>query len=94
MKNHLGEAQAIVLSLRPEHHEDLLLIDELAARSVAKQAGVKLSGFPGVLLLAARGGLISPEELRMRLEICRDKGTHYGAMFIQQVYDMAKQSRR
>lgn len=55
--------------------------------------GVKLSGFPGVLLLATQGGLISAEELRTRLEICREKGTHYRTSFIQQVYEMAKQSR-
>lgn len=92
--NHVGEAQAIVLALRPEHRDDVLLLDELAARAIAKQTGVKLSGFPGVLLLATQGGLISAEELRTRLEICREKGTHYRTSFIQQVYEMAKQGRR
>jgi len=51
-EHHLGEAQAIILVLRSEHQDDLLLLDELAARAIAKQMGVKLSGFPGVLLLA------------------------------------------
>jgi len=92
--NHLGEAQAIVLALRSEYRQDLLLLDELAARAIAKQAGMKLSGFPGVLLLATRGGLISPEELKARLELCRAQGTHYGVMFIRQVYNMAKQGWR
>jgi predicted nucleic acid-binding protein len=93
-EHHLGEAEAIVLSLRSEHRNDLLLLDELAARAVAKQEGIKLSGFPGVLLLAAQTGLISVEELRTRLEICRKQGTHYGINFIQQVYEMAKKRRR
>ncbi len=92
--NHLGEAQAVVLALRSEYRQDLLLLDELAARAIAKQAGVKLSGFPGALLLATRGGLISPEELKTRLELCRAQGTHYGVTFIRQVYNMAKQGRR
>jgi len=70
------------------------LLDELAARAIARQMGVKLSGFPGALLLAVQGGLISAEELKARLEVCRKKGTHYGAHFIQQVYEMAKHGRR
>ena len=82
------------MALRPEHRNDLLLLDELAARAVAKQKGIKLSGFPGVLLLAAQTGLISAEELKTRLEMCREQGTHYRTNFIQQVYEMAKQRRR
>lgn len=94
VENHLGEAQAIALALRPEYQEDLLLLDELAARAIARETSVKLSGFPGVLLLATQGGLISAEDLKARLETCRQKGTHYGATFIQQVYVMATQGRR
>ena len=92
--NHLGEAQAIRLALRPEHQNDILLLDELAARTVARQRDVKLSGFPGTLLMAVQAGLLSAEELRERLEICRQLGTHYSVVFIQQVYEMAKQRRR
>ena len=92
--NHLGEAQAMVLALRPEYQNDVLLLDELVARTVAKQLNLRLSGFPGVLLLAVQGGLISAEDLRERLEQCRAQGTHYGATFIQQVYKMAQQGRR
>lgn len=93
-EEHLGEAEAIVIALRAEHHQDLLLLDEFAARVVAKQAGVKLSGFPGVLLFAVQDSLISAEELKVRLEKCREQGTHYGVTFIENIYNMAKQSRR
>ena len=93
-ERHLGEAQAIVLALRSEHRDDLLLLDELAARAIAKQVGVKLSGFPGVLLLAVQGGLISAEELRIRLERCQEQGTHYSKTFIKHVYEMAKHGWR
>jgi len=92
-EHHLGEAQAIVLALRPEHQNDLLLLDELAARAIAKKSRAKISGFPGVLLLAVQGGLIPAEELQARLEDCRRKGTHYGKPFISQVYEMAKRGR-
>ncbi len=87
---HVGEAQAITLALRPEHRDDILLLDELAARAVARRQGLKISGFPGVLLLAVQGGLISAENLRDRLERCREQGTHYARDLIEQVYDMAR----
>ncbi|MGH7454242.1 MAG: hypothetical protein ACRENG_23005 [bacterium] len=90
--NHLGEAEAIVLALRSEYQDDLILLDELAARSVAQKMGLEISGFPGVLLLAVHSGLISPEELKERLETCRQKGTHYATIFIQKVYAMAKEN--
>lgn len=94
VENHLGEAQVIILAQRPEYRHDVLLLDELAARAVAKQNKVRLSGFPGVLLLAVQTGLISAAELKNRLEICRIQGTHYGVKFIQQVYEMAQKGVR
>ncbi len=93
-ESHLGEAGAISLALRPEHRQDVVLIDELAARGVAADSDLVLSGFPGVLLLAARGGLISAEDLRARLESCRRQGTYYSESLIQEVYTMATGSRR
>lgn len=93
-EHHLGEAQVLVLALRAQYRNDILLLDELAARAVAKQMGMKLSGFPGVLLLAVHGRLLKAEELKQRLERCREQGTHYGAAFIKQVYEMAKPRRR
>lgn len=93
-EKHRGEAEAITVALRPEFQEDILLLDELAARKVAKQQGLRLSGFPGVLLAAAVAGTISAEEMKQRLKTCRDKGTHYSTSFIDEVYDMAKLNRR
>jgi predicted nucleic acid-binding protein len=93
-EDHLGEAQAIVLALRPDYQDDLLLLDESAARAVAREMGARLSGFPGALLLGVQGGLISAEELSARLEECRRQGTHYGPAFIRQVYEMARSGRK
>lgn len=94
IENHLGESQALALAFRPEHRSDLILLDELAARAVAQRIGVRLSGFAGSLILAARANLISADDLRARLEICRAQGTHYSATFIRQVYEMVKHERR
>ena len=73
MDHHLGEAQAIVLARRAAYRDDLLLVDELAARALAKQLGVRLSGFPGVLLAAVQSGLISADDLK---EGNRTEGQH------------------
>lgn len=94
VETHLGEAQTIALALRKEYQNDLLLMDELAARAIAKEEGINLSGFPGVLLMATQTGTISAEDLRERLELCRARGTHYSPKFIQQVYKMGKRNRR
>jgi predicted nucleic acid-binding protein len=89
IESHLGEAQTIMLAGRFEHHDDVLLMDERIARKIAQQRGVNLSGFPGVLLLATQIDLITPTELKTKLEICRAQGTHYGGEFIQQVFEIA-----
>jgi predicted nucleic acid-binding protein len=92
--NHLGEAQAIALAARPEFANDVLLLDELAARAVAEEMGLTLLGFAGVLLAAVQGGLLlTADELKKRLESCQRQGTHYSETFIEQVYLAAKGDR-
>lgn len=92
-ENHLGEAQAMALSMRLEFTHDILLLDEMIARAVAKEMKLKLSGFAGVLLTAVRQGLLTAEELKRRLEICQEQGTHYSNTFIERVYREAKKER-
>ena len=87
---HLGEAQAIALALRKEHQEAFLLLDELAARAVAQELRLQITGFPGVLLLAVQDGMITPSDLADRLEECRAQGTHYSVELIQRVYEIAR----
>ncbi len=88
--NHLGEAQSMVLASRPEFVNDVLLLDELAARAVAEEIGLTLAGFAGILLVAVQERLLTADELRERLETCRRQGTHYSKTFIEQVYKMAR----
>ncbi len=87
---HHGEAEAIVLAQRLEAGYDLVLLDELAARSVAQSMGLIITGFPEALLTAVEFGLITPDDLRQRLECCRDRGTHYGERLVQSVYNEAR----
>ena len=87
---HRGEAEAIILASRRSESCELILIDELAARNCAKTMGLRIVGFPGILLMAARSKVINPDELKSRLESCRDQGTYYGQQLIEDVYQMAQ----
>lgn len=87
--NHLGEAEAMVLVQRSEFATGVLLLDELIARAVAKELGLRISGFAGVLLLAVYDGLLTASDLKKRLESCRQQGTHYSRALIEQVYRRA-----
>lgn len=93
-ENHLGEAQAMALSMRPEFAHDILLLDEMIAGAVAKEMQLKLSGFAGVLLTATKREVLTAEELKRRLEICQEQGTHYGNAFIERVYREAKKKEK
>ncbi len=53
---HLGEAEAIILSL--EMKADLLLMDERRGRIVATNYGISVTGLLGLLLQAKNQGLI------------------------------------
>ena len=68
----------------------MLLLDELAARAVAEEIGLTLSGFAGVLLVAVQEGVLTADELKERLATCQRQGTHYSAAFIEKVYLAAK----
>ena len=88
--NHLGEAEVMALAQRPQYMDTILLIDEQAARVVALNMVLKVSGFAGVLLLAVNERLLTPDEVKRRLELCRTQGTHYSAAFIERAYQLAK----
>ncbi|MBM3236556.1 hypothetical protein FJZ31_09690 [Candidatus Poribacteria bacterium] len=56
--HHLPEAEAIILASRPELRVHEILLDELAAREVARELKLKISGFAGVLAKAGLEGLL------------------------------------
>jgi predicted nucleic acid-binding protein len=80
----------MVLAQRPEFADSVLLLDELAARAVAQELNLQMSGFAGVLLLAVDEALISADDLKRRLERCQQQGTHYSTAFIERIYQTAK----
>lgn len=91
---HDGESQAIVLACRSVPTYDLLLIDERIAREAAMSLGLAVTGFPGVLLMGCRSKLISPDDLKSRLQECCQQGTYYGTSLVEAVYQRALNSWR
>lgn len=85
-RNHLPEAEAMVLMQRRTHLMiEQILLDEKAARKVAFEMGLRITGFPGVLGRAGRDRLLTQEEIRRLLKMCQQQGTHYSDELIQMV---------
>lgn len=80
----LAEAEAIVLM---QHRKNLdvamILLDEKAARQVARQLGLNLTGFPGVLGRAGLDGVLTKDEIRQLLKMCQQQGTFYSDRLIE-----------
>ena len=85
-RNHLPEAEAIVLMQQRKHlMVEQILLDEKAARQVAQELGLPLTGFPGVLGRAGLDGLLTQSEIRQLLKTCQQQGTHYSDELIEMV---------
>lgn len=83
--NHRPEAEAMALMKRHEVGATRLLVEELAARQIAKEEGIEITGFIGILLLACEDRALTPGEMRNLLEMCRQQGTHYSQTLIDDV---------
>lgn len=62
-----------------------ILLEERAAREVARDLGLPLTGFIGVLLRACRDKLLTANEMRELLETCRRQGTRYSNELIAEM---------
>ena len=69
-----GESEAIILS--DTCHADLLLMDEIKGRQVAKQMGLHLMGTVGMLRVAYEEKLFSYEDIVKCIEVLRVNGRH------------------
>jgi len=89
-QNHYPESEAMVLMMRETISAAEILLDELAAREVAEQYGMSISGFPGILIRACHRGAITPEDVKEILLKCQQEGTNYSNRLIEIVYNAVR----
>ncbi|NES71201.1 MAG: DUF3368 domain-containing protein [Okeania sp. SIO2D1] len=86
---HLGESEAIALA--EEIGASQLLIDEKAARKVAKARKLPIIGTMGILLLAKRRGLL--DSVKDVLNEMQVKGTRISVSLYEQVLTLAGENQ-
>ena len=69
-----GESAAIVLT--DEQQADLLLMDEVKGRNIARQMGIRIMGTIGVLMIALEKGKMNYQEIAWSIDQLKDAGRH------------------
>ncbi|MBC6481431.1 MAG: hypothetical protein GDA56_30420 [Hormoscilla sp. GM7CHS1pb] len=83
-RHHLPEAEAIALTQeRTELGVGIILLDEKAARQIARELGLRLTGFPGVVGWCGRDGFLTKSDIRQVLKTCQQQGTYYSDRLIE-----------
>ena len=80
-----GESEAIILS--DTCPADLLLMDEVKGRQVAKQMGLHLMGTVGMLRVAYEEKLISYDDIIECIEVLRANGRHISDRLFKQLLE-------
>lgn len=80
-----GESEAIILS--DMIGADLLLMDEVKGRKVAKQMGIHLMGTIGILMVAYEERKLTKNEMLDCIHILKNNGRHISENLYQQLLD-------
>lgn len=70
---------------------ELLLIDEVKGRKVAKQMGLSVMGTVGILMSAYEEKLISADEIREYIIVMKEAGRHISDKLYVQLLEMIKE---
>jgi predicted nucleic acid-binding protein len=81
----IGESEAIILS--DQIKADLLLMDEVKGRQVAKNMGINIMGTIGILVQAYESRLLSKGQIEECIEVLRDNGRHISDRLYEQLLD-------
>ena len=80
-----GESEAIILS--DTRHADLLLMDEVMGRQIAKQMGLHLMGTVGMLRVAYEEKMLSYDDVIECIEVLRANGRHISDRLFKQLLE-------
>lgn len=82
----LGETEAIVLA--ESINADLLLMDEVMGRMIAKEMGFTIAGAIGILIAAKKAGFLSSDDTRNVVDLIRESGQHIGEPLLKKLLEI------
>lgn len=85
----LGESEAIIYS--DDCRAELLLIDEVKGRRIAKQMGFSVMGTIGILMTAYDEKIISADEIRKYITVMKESGRHISDKLYEQLLEMIEE---
>ena len=87
-----GESEAIILS--DKIHADLILMDEVIGRQVARQMGLTITGTIGILMTAFEEHLLTAEEIQQSIIELKINGRHISDRLFAQLLDRIRFSEQ